>query len=468
MSEVMRSLDELTMGHGIQLEELVHKGGLDELLKSFHALFRVPVRLFAEDGKLLAEAWEPPALYAHLSGLKHARALLQDVIDRVKALMPGAEGDISFPCVTGATYRVSAVTYDGRRLGRLIFGPFLTPGTADLPQALYDAEPALVAEQARALLAELPRAREETVGQIAEHLRRTLDLVLFSGHKALLTSNMHLASVRESFRELEAKNSRLTEAYERLKELDRLKSNFLATVSHELRTPLTSIIGYSEMLYEGIAGDMNAEQRDFVGTIREKGEQLLELIKSLLDLSKLESGTMTLKKKDTPVVQVISDVASTLTPTARKKGVSLGVEAPPDLPTIWADAERLRQVFLNLTENAIKFTPAGGSVTLRASAAQAEAPGDEDGLALFANKRRVVEVRVIDTGVGIPEHERPKVFDAFYQVDSSSTREAGGAGLGLSIVRRLVDGHAGSIRIEGNEPTGTQVVVALPCDRPKV
>src|SRR6185369_12061956 len=173
--------------------------------------------------------------------------------------------------------------------------------------------------QARTLLPRMPRAKAETITLISDHLRRTLDLILFSGHKALLTSQMHLSSVRESYRELQDKNQKLQEAFDKLSELDRLKSNFLGVVSHELRTPLTSIIGYSEMLSEGIAGPLVGDQHKFVETINQKGEQLLELIMSLLDLSKLESGTMSIRKGSVLVSKLLSEVASTLEPKARKK-----------------------------------------------------------------------------------------------------------------------------------------------------
>jgi signal transduction histidine kinase len=313
----------------------------------------------------------------------------------------------------------------------------------------------------------MPRAKTETITLISDHLRRTLDLLLFSGHKALLTSQMHLSSVRVSYRELEDKTQKLQEAFDRLRELDRLKSNFLGTVSHELRTPLTSIIGYSEMLAEGIAGPLGDEQREFVQTIREKGEQLLQLILGLLDLSKLESGTMSLRKANFKLAKVLDDVVSTITPRARKRGVLLRCEASESLPDLIGDAERLRQVFINLTDNAVKFSPDGATVELSASSVVADAPvdGDEgEGLVLLAPSRRALEVRVADHGIGIPEAERSRIFDPFYQVDSSSTREYGGTGLGLSIVKRLVEAHGGTVRASANEPRGSIFVVTLPLE----
>jgi signal transduction histidine kinase len=161
------------------------------------------------------------------------------------------------------------------------------------------------------------------------------------------------------------------------------------------------------------------------------------------------------------MTKVLEEVVSTLTPNARKKKVTLGFLSDGPLLELRADPERLRQVFLNLTENAVKFTPAGGSVTLHARVLQG-ATEEGEGFALLAPARSDLEVRVIDTGIGIPARERGRVFDPFYQVDSSSTREYGGTGLGLSIVKRLVEAHGGSIRIEENQPQGTVFVVSLP------
>ncbi|HEY8089847.1 MAG TPA: ATP-binding protein, partial [Polyangiaceae bacterium] len=340
---------------------------------------------------------------------------------------------------------------------------------AEPPATLLGVDPGIAAPRAKELLARMPKAKAETVTRIATHLKSALDLILFSGHKAHVTSTMHLASVRESYRQLEEKTARLQEAFDRLKELDRLKSNFLATVSHELRTPLTSIIGYSEMLAEGLAGELKPEQHEFVKTIHQKGEQLLSLIMGLLDLGKLESGTMRMQVRTIRVEAVLGEVVSTLTPTARKKGVTLGLDLGGDLVDLRGDPERLRQVFINLVENSIKFTPAGGAVTLRTRMVEDDGQEAEaEGLSLLAPTRTMVEVRVEDTGIGIPAKEKPRVFDAFYQVDSSSTREYGGTGLGLSIVKRLVEAHSGTIHIEDNEPKGTAFVVRLPQPTPSI
>jgi signal transduction histidine kinase len=463
----LKTFDELTLGHGVSLEDLIDRDALGEMAKSFYDLLGVPLRIFSEEGKLLADSADQIPLYTFLNSVRAGRAVLAEAAAKVKNLTLDEDGMASYPCATGERYRVLAIQYDGKRLGRMILGPFVVPAQVEPPPALLALDPELEPARLRDLFRGMPRAEDDSVVKLARHLARTLDLLLFSGHRALLTSNMHLASVRESFRELEDKNDKLQIAFDRLKELDRLKSNFLATVSHELRTPLTSIIGYSEMLVEGLAGEMSGEQREFVQTIRDKGEQLLQLIKGLLDLSKLESGTMSLRKSQTEILGLLRDVSQTMAPTARKKQVELVVDVENGLPLIWADAERLRQVFLNLTENAIKFTPAQGKVTLsaRITAIDAARPEDAGGVVILSARRTAIEFRVSDTGIGIPELERSRVFDAFYQVDSSSTREAGGTGLGLSIVRRLIDGHDGTVRITDNTPKGTVFVVTIPVKR---
>ncbi len=460
-----RSLDELTLAQELSLEDLVDREGLTELSQSFFALFGIPVRIFGEAGTLLADIGHQPEIYAYLSRFPRANVALQRVVADVKAANPVGKKEVPRRCITGASYRIVPIRFDGRELGRWILGPFVPSTVKTVPEALLKLDPGMEEELLVELLAALPRAHEQTIDLITRHLRGALDLILFSGHKALLTSSLHLAAVRDSYRELEEKNATLEEAYRRLQELDRLKSNFLATVSHELRTPLTSIIGYSEMLQEGIAGPLAEEQNEFVTTIHDKGEQLLGLIQRLLDLTKLESGTLRLRRGDMDVGGLLSDVASTLQPTAIRKKVKLEAAVPDDVPTVYADVDRMRQVLLNLTENAIKFTPPGGSVRIEATLTEIDPSLDEaSGVVLLGCRKSAVEIRVRDTGVGLLSAEKERIFDAFYQVDSGSTREVGGAGLGLSIVKRLVEAHGGTIRIDDNEPRGAIFVVTLPCE----
>lgn len=458
-------LENLTLGTTLRLEDLVARDALGELVRSFHDLFGIPIRVLSSEGQLLADASVEQELCRWVNGFGGgARACALTVVGAKRA-EPGGVGATTHPCFTGAEYRIVAIEYDARRLGRAVLGPFVPDETAAPPESLLSIDAGIDRAEAAALVAKMPRASKSTIDRMAEHLRSTLDLILFAGHKALLTSHMHLATVRESYRELQDKNQKLQEAFDRLKELDRLKSNFLGTVSHELRTPLTSIIGYSEMLGEGIAGSLTDEQREFVETIHEKGEQLLGLISSLLDMSKLESGTMTLRRTIIDVAPVLGDVAATLAPVARKRAITLEHVVDAGVPPLRADGERLRQVLLNLVDNAIKFSPEGSRVSLRASVrAPRHGNAPDEGFVLLEPSRQEIEIRVADQGIGIAEEQRQRVFDAFYQIDSSSTREYGGSGLGLSIVKRLVEAHGGSVGIESNEPAGTVFVISLPVE----
>jgi signal transduction histidine kinase len=345
------------------------------------------------------------------------------------------------------TLDVSDVEHDGRVIARVVLGPYVADGGQEI-----DAEAPWV------------RAKPTAIARIAEHVRSTLGLLLASGYKVFLTSRLHLASVREAGRDLSAKAAELDEALSRLDELERLKASFLATVSHELRTPLTSIIGYSEMLAEGIGGTLTDEQQDFVQTVRSKSLQLLDLIVKLLDLSKLEGGAATPLFAEVPLADVAAEVMTSLAASASKKGVSLDLEREAESPVVMADRERLRQIVRHLVENAIKFTEPGGDVRVSVRVVT-DANADEVGHAILAPVRRAAELRVCDTGRGVPEPERTRIFDPFYQVDQSSTREHGGAGLGLAIVRRLVEAHAGAVRVEPNDPRGAVFVVQLPLAR---
>ena len=448
----------------VRLEEVVDREALVEMCRSMQSLFGIGVRVYSSDGALLANVASDLDICGLVNDSSQGRVACGATVSAAKSVDPGDDGDVVHACFTGLAYRIVSLDYEGRRIGRIVLGPYAPAGLREPPETLARTVPKLDVIQATQRLSAVARVKPEALLRIARHLKTTLELIIFSSHKAYVTSKLHLYSVRESYRALEEKTQRLEQAHAKLKELDRLKSDFLGTVSHELRTPLTSIIGYSEMLAEGIAGPLSTEQADFVGTIHGKGEQLLGLIMGLLDLSKLDSGTMSLRQASMQIAPTLQEVISTVAPVALKKGIELVLDDDGVACELAADAERLRQVFVNLADNAVKFTPKGGTVTIRARVADGGASDDDEegGAVLLAPVRRVVVVTVSDTGIGIASAERNKVFDAFYQVDSSSTREYGGTGLGLSIVKRIVDAHGGTVVISANEPSGTVFTVTLP------
>lgn len=456
---------EVVSDRAVTLEDVVDRGALTDLCKSIHALFGISVRIYSSNDALLASAATELALCRYMNEVPGSKAACGATVSAAKSMGPGESGEVTHPCFTGLAYRIVALEHEGRRVGRVVFGPFAPAGLREPPAALSRADARLDPGRALELLAGAPRVKSETLGRIMAHVKETLEVIVFASHKAWVTSKLHLYSVRESYRELEDKTARLEQSLAKLKEADRLKSSFLATISHELRTPLTSIIGYSEMLSEGLAGPLAEEQAEYVRTIHAKGEQLLQLITGLLDMSKLESGTVSLRQSPVQLAPILADVLNTIAPIARKKDVELDLildDAPCELA---ADAERLRQVFVNLVDNAVKFTPTGGKVVVSTRVTDAPMSDDEDdgvGMALLAPLLKEIEIRVADSGIGIARGERAKVFDAFYQVDSSSTREYGGTGLGLSIVKRIVEAHGGTVRVEANEPSGAVFVVTIP------
>jgi len=220
------------------------------------------------------------------------------------------------------------------------------------------------------------------------------------------------------------------ETAERLKEVDRLKSQFLANMSHELRTPLNSIIGFSRVILKGIDGPITDQQRQDLEAIFNSGQHLLGLINDILDISKIEAGKMELSFEPTDLGEIIRGVMSTAIALVKDKPVELQQSVPADLPTIIADSRRVRQVLLNLVSNAAKFTDRGFI--------RVEARVDGD----------FVTISVSDSGIGIPPEKLPRIFEAFTQVDASPSRKYGGTGLGLTISKSFVELHGGKIWVE--------------------
>ncbi len=236
----------------------------------------------------------------------------------------------------------------------------------------------------------------------------------------------------------------LQQLYESLEEASRHKSQFLANMSHELRTPLNAILGFSELLLDGIYGEPPQKMRSAVERIQRNGRHLLGLINDVLDLSKIEAGQLRLSLADYSVEELVNGVYTSVESLAAEKNLGLRIAVPPGLPPARGDERRLAQALFNLVGNAIKFTDEG-EVRI-----EVEAKGDS----------YIFSVR--DTGPGVDEADQTQIFQEFQQVDSSITREKGGAGLGLAIVKRIVEMHGGRIWIESRLGHGATLSFLVP------
>jgi signal transduction histidine kinase len=213
------------------------------------------------------------------------------------------------------------------------------------------------------------------------------------------------------------------------------------------------------MLLEGIAGELNEEQREYVRTVMEKGDQLLVLITGILDISRMEAGQMKFEKAPFDLDEVVGVALSTVAPNARRKKINLACDLPVDLPKVIGDRDKVRQVLLNLLNNSIKFTPEGGSVSIKA---------EEGPLAPNTTQPGPTGIRVLvqDTGIGVAPEYHQRVFDPFFQVDNTSTRDYGGTGLGLSIVKRFIEAHGGNVWLESHEGGGATFYFTIPLAPP--
>lgn len=264
------------------------------------------------------------------------------------------------------------------------------------------------------------------------------------------------ASVTESDRENDACAILVFHDMTELRRLEIIRKDFVANVSHELRTPLTSIKGYIEALLDGAKDDPETSAQ-FLNIILKQSDRLNLILEDLLQLSKIESGQVQFRREPLHIQSVIERTLATIKPLADKKGHRLLSFVDDDLPTVIGDEDRLIQILSNLLDNAVKYTPEKGIITVAAHPVS-----DDAGQPAMTT---AVELSVTDTGMGIPEIDRPRVFERFYRVDKARSREFGGTGLGLAIVRHIVEGLGGRVWVEGNTPTGSRFVVRLPAQQ---
>jgi signal transduction histidine kinase len=291
----------------------------------------------------------------------------------------------------------------------------------------------------RALLA-IPLAREgHLIGGLTAIRKatgafapQTIELLqTFATQSSLAIQNARL------FREIEIKSRELEVASQH-------KSEFLANMSHELRTPMNAILGFSEVLADGMFGEINDKQAEYLRDILESGRHLLSLINDILDLSKIEAGRMELEPADFDLPSAIDNALTLVRERAGRRGITLGREIDKGVGMIRGDERKVKQIVLNLLSNAIKFTPEGGRIEVRATV--------QDGLA---------EVSVTDTGVGIAPEDQQTVFEEFRQVGTAD-KKVEGTGLGLALSRKFVELHGGRIWVKSEVGEGSTFTFTLP------
>jgi signal transduction histidine kinase len=254
------------------------------------------------------------------------------------------------------------------------------------------------------------------------------------------------------YEELKERARKLEHAYHELQESDRLKDELVQNVSHELRTPLTFIKGYVELLLEEDMGPLTERQRESLSIVAEKTNSVTRLVSDIIFLEQIERESLQLTTFNVTDLARLALQGSEV--TAGAAGIQLALDAEPGLPALSADRDRIMQVFDNLLANAIKFSPRGGTITIRL----------RDGL--NAGQGDTILASVSDTGIGIPREQIKRIFERFYQVDGSATRHFGGAGVGLAIVKRIVEAHGGSIWAESELSKGSTFFFTIPKVRP--
>jgi len=246
-------------------------------------------------------------------------------------------------------------------------------------------------------------------------------------------------------KKVEERTRDLTRALNEVKIINNRKTDFVSSVSHELRTPLTSIKGYASILLTGKLGEPSPEIKDRLDKINRHSDELVHLVNGLLDIARIESGKVVMKREPLDLKSVIEKVSDLLSMQLKEKQIELSVGVPEDANTISADRNQIERVFINLIGNAIKFTPQKGKITINARKAQ-----------------NMVQVDIADTGCGIPEEAQEKIFEEFYRVDNPINQETKGTGLGLTLVKNIVEAHNGKIWVKSKLGAGSTFSFTLP------
>jgi len=289
---------------------------------------------------------------------------------------------------------------------------------------------------------EMLAAHQEAITDLL-HRSPTEGIQILQAAGALLTES--LAPFEMTHRGFREANAALLQAKDEAEQANRAKSEFLSRMSHELRTPLNAVIGFADLLLERTVGELTAKQDEFIRDIRDSGKHLLTLINDILDIAKIEAGRVELQLEDTDLLEVVQAAMTMLSPLVHKKHLEVSTVLGPTVNVVRADKTRLTQILYNLLSNAVKFTPQGGQIRI-----ESDRIGEE------------LELAVVDTGPGIAPEDQAKLFRAFTQLQGGQHSGFVGTGLGLAVVRQIVELHGGRVWVESEVGKGSRFTVRLP------
>jgi len=346
-------------------------------------------------------------------------------LDRQEIRIPLSAGIAGTVATTGTSIRISDAYTDPR------FNPEVDKRTGYRTRNI--------------LCAPMRNARGQVIGVFQVLNKRSGDFSVLD--EQLLASLSSQAAVAAENAQLYDEVQR---AYAQLQALDKMKSDFLNSISHELRTPLAPILGYSDLLLSGGMGPLPPGCVRGVQAISTSAKRMLSLVEGLLVFVRLDQGEMALHRERVELVPLLAELLQTFQPKAVERTLELTTEIAGGIPPIMADRQELMMALTHLVDNATKFTPAGGRVTVKAQPVTAEGGS------------LVVQIAVQDTGIGIPEELQAKIFERFYQVDSSLTRQFGGVGIGLAVVKQIIEAHDSQVVVESQPDKGSTFRFHLP------
>ncbi|MCA9565810.1 MAG: PocR ligand-binding domain-containing protein, partial [Myxococcales bacterium] len=387
-------MDELGAENPVALKDVIHKDKdlYVEVCESFVDLYQVAVKLLDDKGNRLLDFPGRSDLCQYIYNFETCRQACVNIVGGIRRSEPTFQTVETNHCFSGAQYRTVPIHNATDVIGKVVFGPFLPSDVKGPPREFLAMDPRLDPQTAWQTTQRFRRIHPDLAEKVARNLATVIEVMSFVGIKGQMTTDMHVESITEAYAALEGKNKQLSDSVDQLKTLNDQRSNFLSHVTSQLRSPLTHLIGYAEMMYEGVGGDITEDQEEFLGTIIENGEKVMHITRTMDELSRIERGHIEVLPEPMPLDESLTEVLE----YGRRLGHTQEVEVElfplaPDLPMVSADEHKLASILRHVVHNAVKFTPAGGRVILSAT-------GPDDESAERPIPPGFVAISVIDTG----------------------------------------------------------------------